>query len=81
MKSAIMDANVNDLKGNLMDGRVLYWLQDQWVNSVMTAKKLNKKSSLDLHIFMAPNEGNKYNSLKIWPYLDHFSLWTITFKK
>lgn len=60
MNSAIMDVNVNDLKGNLMDDRVLYWLQDQWVNSVMTAKKLNKKSSLDLRIFMAPNEGNHF---------------------
>ena len=58
MKSAIMDMYINDLKGNLMDDRVLYWLQDQWVNSVMTAKRLNKKSSLDLHIFRAPNEGN-----------------------
>lgn len=43
MKSAIMDVYVNDLKGNLMDDRGLYWLQDQWVNSVMTAKRLNKK--------------------------------------
>lgn len=58
MKSAIMDMYINDLKGNLMDDRVLYWLQDQWVNSVMTAKRLNKKSSLDLRIFRAPNEGN-----------------------
>ena len=51
---------VNDLKGNLMDDRGLHWLQDQWVNSVMTAKRLNKKSSLDLHIFRAPNEGNYF---------------------
>lgn len=60
MKSAIMDVYVNDLKGNLMDDRGLHWLQDQWVNSVMTAKRLNKKSSLDLHIFRAPNEGNYF---------------------